>query len=76
MRARQLGLSYDACEGSPFERIMKRDGDRDRCVFDPFLHDPVAPALADRYESVPFEYPANLVPRKDAELTQQEPRLG
>ena len=29
-----------------------------------------------RHESVPFENPAKLVPRKDAKLTQEEPRLA
>jgi hypothetical protein len=62
MLARQLRLSDDALECSSHERIVERHGNRDRRVSDPLLHDPVASALANRDESVPFENPANLVP--------------
>jgi hypothetical protein len=76
MRAWQLGLSNDARKCAPFERIVKRNRNRNRRAFDPSLHDAVASTLADHDESVPFENPANLVRRKDAKPTQQGPQLA
>jgi hypothetical protein len=73
MSARKLGLSDDARERAPFQRIVKGNGYRDCCLFYPFLHDPVAATLANRDESVPFENPTNLVTRKDAKPTQPGP---
>jgi hypothetical protein len=54
---------------------VKRNRYGKRRAFHPFLHDAVASALADRDEAIPFENPADFVPRKDAKPTQQVPQL-
>ena len=60
----------------PLERILERNRDRDRSVSGPLLHNAVATSLPDCDESVMFEKLADLVPGKDAQPTQQEPRLA
>lgn len=57
------------------DRIMQRNGNRDRSVLDPLLHNPMAATLPDCDKAVLFKYPANLVARKDPKLTQPGPRL-
>jgi len=75
MGARQLRLSDDARKCAPLQRIVKGNRNRNRRAFEPFLHDTVASAQADRDESVPFENPANLAPRKDAKLPNRDLNL-
>ena len=51
-------------------------GTGDGCALDPLLHNPMAAALTDRGESVPFENPANFLAREDSQSTQPGPQFG
>lgn len=73
LAAGYAGLTNDGLQRADPDLCVIRNRDRYGCVREFFLHDDMAPALTDLSESMPREDSADVLPGKDAQLTQQRP---